>query len=334
MFGQPFYHRTLRKIVVLFGNLFNNLYVVREQLDGTKKEYMKVPLLYAGKEKFITKLGADPELTKSILTTLPRMSFEMSGMAYDPARKQQGLIKHWSANTAYHRKTQYIGVPYTFNFNLSIYVRNIEDGAMIVEQILPYFQPDYTVSATLADELEIVKDIPIILDSVQETVDYEGSMHDAPRMVTWDLTFTMKGWFFGPVSNTAIIMGTSNPFSGVNVNLNQDPRYNQIQTFTFTTGEGDYHEEEEVLVDSRHISAKVVRWSNTSNTLIVSDGTGLIEAGDTIRGITSHTIRVANTAALAPQLLSKIRVIQDPLSAGPEDAYGYDTIITEYPDTL
>jgi hypothetical protein len=261
MFGKPFHHKILRKMVIIFGNLFNNIYVVREQKDGTKREYVKVPILYAPKEKYLTRLENDPILEKPVQIAVPRMSFEMTSIAYDSSRKQQGLIKHSDRATHTHPKTQYMGVPYTFNFNLYILAKNIEDGAMIVEQILPYFQPDYTVTATFVEDLEIKKDIPIILDSIQEHVDYEGAMAtQGPRSVTWDLGFTVKGWMFGPVANTAIIMGTNTANSGVITNIYQ--------------------------------------------------------------GLTSNT------------LLANIITVQDPLSAGPEDDYGYSTTLTEYPDTL
>src|SRR5574337_1073314 len=164
----PFYHRTIRNYVTLFGSLFNDIFIVRETQAGAKKERIKVPIIYSPKEKFLTRIQDDPTLTKSIATTLPRMSFELLSLTYDQSRKQQSTIRHRAQNlvTPSAPQSQYIGVPYNFDFSLGLYVRNIEDGLQVVEQILPFFLPDYTLTAQVSQELNIVKDIPLNLTSV------------------------------------------------------------------------------------------------------------------------------------------------------------------------
>ncbi len=302
-------------------------------------EYVKVGINYAPKEKYITRLKSDPDMTKSIATTLPRISFEIAGINYDPTRKQQSVFKHRGLAINPNRPySQYMGIPYKLTFNMSIYVRNIEDGTMIIEQILPYFQPDYTITADLIPEMGISKDIPIILESIQENNDYIGSLDDSPRIVTWDLTFAMNIWLFGPVANTAIIKGvqTGNAITGgVTTNIYYDRRYNQVQQLTVTSiTSGDFHEGEIVTVDARGISGKVYSWSNVSNTLIITSSTGTFATGDSIRGVISNTIRIANTTISTPMLLTEIYTVQKPITANADNDYGYTTTITEFPNTL
>jgi hypothetical protein len=327
-------------MVVLFGNLFNNLYVVRHKQDGTELERIKVLLAYSPKEKFVVRLFSDPTLTKSVMTTLPRMSFEIKEYAYDPVRKQSTMQKHSSLNPFDPNKrfSQYVGVPYNITFSLSIYARNIEDGTQIIEQILPYFTPDYTVSATLIEDMDFKKDIPFILTNVSNTIDYEGQIQGVPRLVTWDLTFTAQTWFFGPVANTAIIRGVLNGnvvTGGVTTNIYQSGGDHELQHLTVTkiTSHG-FMENEYVTVDSRDIVGKILSWSNTANKVVTSPTVRNIEAGDIIRGISSHAYATVNSVRYEQVKIADIHIYQDPITATANDAYGYTTQITEYPDTL
>lgn len=259
---NPFYHRTIRKYVALFGTMFNDLYVVRETAARAQKERQKVPISYAPKEKFITRLQSDPTLTKSIATTVPRMSFEMLSMHYDQGRKQMSTIRHRAQNTANnsHPQSQYVGVPYDFEFTLSVYVRNIEDGLQIVEQILPFFLPDYTIKAQVSEEVAVIKDIPIILKSVNEKIDYEGAFADGTRIITWDLEFTLKGWLFGPVANVAIIMGVqtgNTSHGGVYVNLIEDVNNKTFQKVILTGGSINFKDQEVMTDPDRNLTGKV-----------------------------------------------------------------------------
>lgn len=336
---RPFYHRTIRKYVVLFGALFNDLFYVRETAAGLPKERQKVILSYAPKEKFITRLRSDPTLTKSIATTLPRMSFEMTSMTYDAARKQESLIRHRrhnSANTA-HPYAQYMGVPYDFTFGLSIYARNIEDGIQIVEQILPFFTPDYTVSATVSEEVALVKDIPIILNSVTEKIDYEGSFENGTRIAMWDLEFTLKGYLFGPVSNTAIIKGNAGNTitGGVYANLYEDVNNKTLQKVIVTGGGNTQFQLAEPIRETNHnITGTVYFWSNTSNTLLLSGMTGVLKANDEIWGLNSGAHWSVLSVEVTPLKAAEIHIYQNPITATAEDDYGYTTILTEYPDTI
>ena len=144
--NSEFYHQLTRKAVILFGRLFDDISIVRKN-DQTGKETGRflVPIIYAPKEKMVTRILSDPDLLKSIGVILPRMSFEITGISYDSTRKQNSLLRAAKSNTSTHVSASYMGVPYDITFALNIYARNIDDGTHIVEQILPFFNPDFTV---------------------------------------------------------------------------------------------------------------------------------------------------------------------------------------------
>lgn len=200
-----FYNRTIRKIVVAFGTIFNDIEIVRFDKNGNLKEKIRVPLNYGAKEKYLTRITSDPDLVKSINTVVPRISFDMTGMEYDSSRKQITTIQNF-AQTGGVVSRQYAPIPYNFNFSLSVYVRNTEDGTQILEQILPFFTPDFTVTVDLITGMEHKYDIPIILNSVSNEVDYEGDLMST-RLIIWNLEFTVKGYVFPQVktANTGII---------------------------------------------------------------------------------------------------------------------------------
>ena len=205
MLGNPFYHRTIRKNVIAFGSLFNDITLVRYAKNSTTEiERFKVPLSYATKETFITKLLGDPDLQKPVQTILPRMSFEITSIAYDSARKLSSFNETFFIKS--NSKLDYLrsGVPYTIGFDLQIYVRNVEDGTQIVEQILPFFNPDYTVSINFIDNLETKRDVPIILNDVSYSQEYEGGQGTV-RYLIWTLSFSMKTYFFAGTSESSII---------------------------------------------------------------------------------------------------------------------------------
>jgi len=338
---QPYFHNTIRKYVVLFGSLFNDVFYVRETAAGAEKERQKVPIAYGPKEKWVSRIYADPTLTKSIATTVPRMSFELVGLTYDEARKQQSTIRHRATNPSSNSspQTQYIGVPYNFDFSLSVYVRNITDGLQIVEQILPFFLPDYTLSAQVSEELDIIKDVPIILKSVNEKIDYEGAFVDGTRMVTWDLSFTVKGYLFGPVTNTSIIMGVqtgNTTHGGIYVNMYTDVNNKTIQKVYLTDRPTGFRDLETIRVPNRSITGTVYGVSNTatSNVLYLSRTTGVLKANDEIWGLETGTHRVVLAVETVDQKAVEILVRQKPISANADSDYGFTTVITEFPGTL
>jgi hypothetical protein len=196
MLNNPhFYNRTIRKVVVAFGTLFNDIQVVRFTKDGQPQMRMMVPLSYGAKEKYLTRITTDPTLTKSVNTVVPRMSFNLDSLNYDLSRKKQTTLQNFSYTTVGGLKTQYAPVPYNFDFSMSIYVRHTEDGTQILEQILPFFTPDFTVTVNFIDDMCQTYDMPVILNSVTNNTDYEGDMMTT-RLITWDLQFTAKGYIW------------------------------------------------------------------------------------------------------------------------------------------
>jgi hypothetical protein len=208
MFGSTWNHDTLRKYVILFGTLFNNIYITRDNTAGQPIQTMKVPLSYGPKEKFLARLDANPSLSNKVGVVLPRISFEMTSFTYDSERKLNTLNKIYKQPTnngtddrvAY----QYMPVPYNITFDMSILVKNAEDGTRIIEQILPYFTPDWTASVNLVPGIGGTFDIPIILNDISVVDTYEGSFEER-RAIVWNLSFTMKGYIFGPTKKSGLI---------------------------------------------------------------------------------------------------------------------------------
>jgi hypothetical protein len=199
------YNRVIRKLVVGFGNLFDSITLYRFKPDLTESERFIVPIAYASKERYVMRLEEDLNLDKKVQLTLPRMSFEMAGLSYDSSRKQNTNIKNFSGTPPSGVLSQYNPVPYNFDFNLYIYVRNIEDGTQIIEHILPFFTPDYTIKLNLIPEMGIIKEVPVILNSTQHEITYEGGRENETRMIVWTLNFTVKGFIFGKVTETSVI---------------------------------------------------------------------------------------------------------------------------------
>ena len=209
MFNQTFYHKTLRKNVILFGTLFNDIYINRVNNSGVTIDTLKVPISYGPKEKTLARVNQDPNLNKPFQTVLPRMAFEMTGMSYDNQRKLPTIRRHQAKEVIVAGKKDtlkyiYNPVPYNISFSLYIMVRNAEDGTRIVEQILPYFAPEWTATVNLIDEMDIALDIPTIINNVGITETHEGSVQES-RTIIWTLNFTMKTYLFGPIKRQSII---------------------------------------------------------------------------------------------------------------------------------
>ena len=206
MLGQQFYHETTRKVVVAFGTMFNNIQLVRKDNDGTITQSMKVPLAYGPRQKFLVRLREDPDLTKQVAITLPRIGFEITGLSYDPTRKLNRVQKFKKTKSGSSSKldTQYMPVPYNLGFELYILSKNSDDALQIAEQILPYFQPDYTLTINDMPDMSVKRDIPIILNSISYEDDYEGDFAQR-RAIIYSLDFTAKFYLYGPVTGQSVI---------------------------------------------------------------------------------------------------------------------------------
>jgi hypothetical protein len=319
-----FYNRTIRKIVVAFGTVFNDIYVVRYTKDGiTAKETIKVPLNWGAKEKYITRLTSDPSLTKSIATAVPRISFEMTGMSYDSSRKLPTTMRNFSANNATTVNAQYVPVPYNFDFSLSIYVRNTEDGTQILEQILPFFTPDFSVTVDFIPLMDPKYDMPIILNSVSNEVDYEGDMM-ATRLIIWNLEFTAKSHIWPPVKTDKIIN-----VANTNLYIQPNSLLEQQVFVDFANGVGRFSDSETIRVTDKDVYGTVAYFSNANNgILVVQSLNDYLAVGDIVRGDFTGATFTIKTADQTPLKSTTITTRPKPLSAEPDDEFGFSETIT------
>jgi hypothetical protein len=201
MLGQAFYHRTIRKYVAVFGTLFNDLYLTKRDSNDRVVSKIKVPVAYGPKQKFLTRLTSDPDLSNNVAITLPRIGFEMVSMDYDAQRKLNpttSIVKRdFSTNTS---KKMYTPVPYTFDFALYIFVDNAEDGTQLLEQILPFFTPEFTVSVNIITDMGLKLDVPIIINGASVEDTYEGEF-TTRRAIIWTLNFTLKGYIYPDIKS-------------------------------------------------------------------------------------------------------------------------------------
>ena len=319
-----FYNRTIRKIVVAFGTVFNDIYVVRYTKDGlTAKETIKVPLNWGAKEKYITRLTSDPTLTKSIATTVPRISFEMTGMSYDSSRKLPTTVRNFSANNATTVNAQYVPVPYNFDFSLSIYVRNTEDGTQILEQILPFFTPDFSVTVDFIPLMDPKYDMPIILNSVSNETTYEGDMMET-RMIIWNLEFTAKSHIWPPVK-TGKIINTAN----TNLFIQPNSLLEQQVFVDFANGVGRFSDSETIRVTDKDVYGTVAYFSNANNGILVVESLNdYLAVGDIVRGDYTGATYTIKTADKIPLKSTTITTRPKPLTAEPDDEFGFSETIT------
>jgi hypothetical protein len=210
MFGQTWSHNTIRKYIILFGTLFDNMFINRENSTGATVQTLKIPLSYGPKDKYLARINMDvgrgsSALNQPIATVLPRMAFEMVTMSYAPDRKMNTINKIHKVTTDNDQmQYQYAPVPYDFTFQLYIMVKNAEDGTKIIEQILPYFTPEWTATINLMPDINGKYDIPIIFNDISTEDTYEGEFTQR-RALIHTLTFTVKGYLFGPTRKGEVI---------------------------------------------------------------------------------------------------------------------------------
>lgn len=201
--GHTFYHASIKKMVVVFGNLFNDIYIRNFDANGAEINRIKVPISYGPKQKFLARLDANQFDQKNAIT-LPRMAFEMDALTYDADRKLNSLNTISYQGQSGDLKYTYAPVPYSYDFSLYIMVKSADDGTQILEQILPYFTPHFTVSIKEFPDLDVKKDIPIILTGLTQEDVYDGDFEQR-RSLVWTLSFSMKGNLYGAVRDGKIV---------------------------------------------------------------------------------------------------------------------------------
>jgi hypothetical protein len=254
-------------------------------------------------------------------------------LAYDSSRKQQTTLQNFAFGSS-KMKTQYAPVPYNFDFSLSIYVRNTEDGTQILEQILPFFTPDFTVTVDFIKEMDQLYDMPIMLNSVSSQVDYEGDFMNT-RLIIWNLEFTAKAYIWPPVvspsSNKGLILQANTNLYTDSTNLDAQKvfvDYANGKSGYFTTGE-------DIGVINKDTTGKVLYFSNTgAGQLVVTDLSQRLEVGDKLVGLYSNSRYTIKTVDNSPTKAVAIVIIPKPAGANVDKAYGFEEIFTEWPDTL
>lgn len=243
---EYFYHEILRRTVISFGSLFNNISIKHTDNSGNVVSVIKVPFAYGPTQKFLARLEQSPNLNKPVQMTLPRMSFELVGLSYDPTRKAtttQTFLTSSSSNKTQEKKA-YLPVPYNLDFELSIMTKLNDDMLQIVEQIIPYFQPAYTISIDLVKEIGEKRDVPVVLNNISMSDDYEGDF-STRRALIYTLRFTAKTYLFGPISTASsdvvkkvsigLISGDSTKTPTREVVYTVEPRATKNYTGTITT---------------------------------------------------------------------------------------------------
>ena len=265
MLGVTYYHQTIRKYVAVFGTLFNDLNIERTNASGTVTEKIKIPLAYGPKQKWLLAMSDTTASRKVTATRSPRMGFALTSVDYDSVRKLNTVGKNWAANSSLSTTTtllsQFNPVPYNFAFDLFILVKNAEDGTQILEQILPYFTPEFTVTVNTIPDMGIKADIPIVLNSSSVADEYEGDLATR-RTITWTLSFTLKGYIYPDIKSSSII-------KTVEVN------FRIPATAVTTTDLSNY-----ILMESGSASAPV--YIQTDGLLIA--GGGIMFDGDLVAG--------------------------------------------------
>ena len=265
MLGVTYYHQTIRKYVAVFGTLFNDLNIERTNASGTVTEKIKIPLAYGPKQKWLLAMSDTTASRKVTATRSPRMGFALTSVDYDSVRKLNTVGKNWAANSSLSTTTtllsQFNPVPYNFAFDLFILVKNAEDGTQILEQILPYFTPEFTVTVNTIPDMGIKADIPIILNSSSVADEYEGDLATR-RTITWTLSFTLKGYIYPDIKSSSII-------KTVEVNF-------RIPATAITTSDLSNY----ILMESGSASAPV--YIQTDGLLIA--GGGIMFDGDLVAG--------------------------------------------------
>lgn len=318
MFSSHYYHGTIRKAVSAFGTLFNNISVVKKDANNRVISSQRVPLAYGPKQKFLTRLDEQPDPdNEKVALKLPRMSFEITGMTYDPSmrlNRNQRIVVPDSADPDFKRSVR-TSSPWRLLISLSILSKTQDDALQVLEQILPNFQPEYTLTMKDVEGMNIENDVPVVLIAVDPNDGYEGDAISR-RTIVFTLSFEMRIRFYGPSLSRAIIKSvdarisqkeTLEPMENINVHIEPldaaESETHSIQTvYTYLTdatsykivvqaGSGAFTNQDTVVGTTSGSGANVVSFSATTGVLVVSGADGPFRAGETITGSNSGCSR-------------------------------------------
>ena len=202
MLGNYYYHQIIRKTIIAFGTLFNDIHIRHTDGQGNAESDIKVPLAYGPSQKFLARLDQQADLNKAVQITLPRLSFEMTSINYDPSRKSSLIQTFKTCDDGSKVKKVFMPVPYNIGFELNLLSKLNDDSLQVLEQILPYFQPHFNLTIDLIDSIGEKRDIPIVLESINFQDDYEGNF-DTRRALIHTFNFTAKTYLFGAIADSS-----------------------------------------------------------------------------------------------------------------------------------
>ena len=335
MLGTYFYHEILRKTVIGFGTLFNNINIRHADASGTNFSTMKVPLAYGPMQKFLARIQQQPDLDREIAITLPRLSFEMQGLQYDPTRKT-GIAQTFLTQNGTNAKKVYMPIPYNVSFELSILAKLSDDGLQILEQILPYFQPSFNITINLISSIGEKKDIPIVLESINYSDQYEGGF-ESRRTIVYTLGFTAKTYLFGPVADNpeGLIKKVDVDYYG-STNIKTAKR---VQRYSATPIAKQNYDDDTATVLSGAISDKVTTFKVSATTDLAANQRIIIDTEIMkIRSISGQNVTVFrahdNTVAAKHEHGANIGVLSATDNASIEfgDDFGFDEMSSFFSD--
>mgnify|MGYP001379526910 FL=1 len=335
---EYFYNEILRRTIISFGTLFNGITIKQDGGD------IRVPLAYGPTQKFLARLTQTPDLNKATAITLPRMSFEFTGLTYDPARKvtttQQFTVK--DPTTGSESKKAYMPVPYNMQFELAIMCKLNDDALQITEQILPYFQPAYNVTVTLVESIKEKRDIPIILENITMQDDYEGDFEQR-RVLLYTLRFSAKTYLFGPVSSAtddiikkvrvSYLSGTDTSNTTRDLTYTVTPR--AVKSYdgpviTTLSENVDLTEVEIKVVDGDNIAADQYIDIDGEEMLVIqknSDGSLIVERAKDNTTASAH-VKGADVRVINPTVADNTVAQDDNALIAEGDDFGFDGTIS------
>lgn len=325
--NQQFYHQHIKKAITAFGMIFTNININRVDGSNVTQQVIRVPLAYSTKQKFLSRIAliADAEGRGDVAMTLPRMGFEIQGLDFDPSRKVSPIQKNkaiidGAAVTGVSRA--YVSTPYNMSLSLYVFAKNQEDGLQIVEQIMPFFNPDFNITVNELPELGIKRDIKITLDSIDYDADYEGDF-ERRQSIIWTFNFTMRLNFYGFVSNqgiirTAIANAYASPGSLVSSN-----DYTKITASITTTTATAIAEIDSASVDKIYLTYQGANYINAP-TVTISGGGGsgatakaILNSDGTINNITVTSAGSGYTSVPTVTIEDPPNTVASPTPADP-----------------
>jgi len=335
MLGTYFYHEILRKTVIGFGTLFNNINIRHKDASGTNFSVLKVPLAYGPMQKFLARIQQQPDLDRETAITLPRLSFEMQGLQYDPTRKT-GIAQTFLTKNGTNAKKVYMPVPYNIAFELSIMSKLSDDALQILEQIVPYFQPSFNITVNLISSIGEKKDIPIVLESINYSDQYEGGF-ESRRTIIYTLAFTAKTYLFGPVADNpeGLIKKVDVDYYG-STNIKTAKR---VQRYSATPLAKQNYDDDTATVLDGGISEKVTTFKVSATTDLAANQRIIIDTEIMkIRSISGQNVTVFrghdNTIAAKHEHNASIGVLSATDDASIEfgDDFGFDEMSSFFSD--